>query len=164
MNEVDRQARNSQRLAELFPTFAVRVRGIIAELEGQGLRPRIQDAWRSPADQLKAYLSGHSNLKYGFHNVTGPNGEQESLAVDLLDDDYPAHEGSEYLLRLTGAAEARTCMTGIQWGLPLRLRAAIDQAIATSNWSAPVKIGWDPTHVQPAELTLAEARAGRRPA
>src|SRR5467141_1523133 len=112
MNEVDRQARNSQRLAELFPTFAVRVRGIIAELEGQGLRPRIQDAWRSPAEQLKAYLSGHSRLKYGFHNVTGPNGEPQSLAVDLLDDDHPAQEGSEYLLRLAAAAERRVCQTG----------------------------------------------------
>ncbi len=54
-------------------------------------------------------------------------------------------------------------MTGIQWGLPIRIRGAIEQAIATSNWSAPVKIGWDPTHVQPADLTLAEAKAGRRP-
>ena len=104
MNETDRQARNADRLAEVFPTFAVRVQAIIVDLEGQGLRPRIQDAWRSPADQLKAYLSGHSKLKYGFHNITGPNGEPQGLAVDLLDDDHPAHEGSEYLLRLAAAA------------------------------------------------------------
>jgi hypothetical protein len=164
MNEADRQARNVQRLSELFPTFAVRIQGLIVELEGQGLRPRIQDAWRSPADQVEAYLSGHSKLKYGFHNVTGPNGERQGLAVDLLDDDFPAHEGSEYLLHLAAAAARRACVTGVRWGLPLKLRAAIDEAIATSDWGAAVKIGWDPAHVQPVDLTVAEAKAGRRPA
>jgi hypothetical protein len=58
MHEAARKARNQQRLTELFPTFASRLEKVIAELEAAGLRPRIQSAWRSEADQLKAYNSG----------------------------------------------------------------------------------------------------------
>ena len=41
------------------------------ELEAEGWRPRIQDGWRSIAAQELAFNSGHSKLKFGFHNVTG---------------------------------------------------------------------------------------------
>src|SRR5262245_34252500 len=123
MNERQRKQRNTDRLAELFPTFRTRVAAVIADLESQGLRPRIQDAWRSPQDQLVAFNTGHSKLKFGFHNVTGSNGAKESLAVDLLDDDHAAHEGREYLLRLAAAAEKQEVVTGIRWGLPAKLRA-----------------------------------------
>jgi hypothetical protein len=163
MNEPARKARNAQRLSELYPTFATRVAAIIGELEDQGLRPRIQDAWRDPEQQRKAYESGHSKLKFGFHNVTGVDEKPESLAVDLLDDDHPAHEGSVYLLRLAASAEAQRCTTGIRWGLPPALRQAVDTAIASSDWDAPVKLGWDPAHVQPSDVTLAQVKQGKRP-
>src|SRR3990172_6211642 len=100
MNEEKRKQRNAERLTELYPSFRAKIKAVIEDLESQGLRPRIQDAYRSPADQLKVFNTGNSKLKYGFHNVTGANGEKESLAVDMLDDDHPAQEGSEYLLRL----------------------------------------------------------------
>jgi len=163
MNEQQRKKRNSDRLMELYPTFRKRIAAVIADLEAQGLRPRIQDAWRSPKDQLEAFNSGHSKLKFGFHNVTGDDGSKESLAVDMLDDDNPANEGKEYLLRLAAAAETRGLMTGIRWGLPAKLRAAIDDAIAASDWKAAVKIGWDPAHVEPTGITPAQAKAGQRP-
>lgn len=163
MNEQKRKERNTQRLTELYPTFRARIRAVIVSLERGGLRPRIQEAWRSPADQMQAFLSGHSKLKYGFHNVTGANGVKEALAVDMLDDDHPAHEGSEYLLQLAAAAQKQGLITGIRWGLPARFSAAIDSAIAEQHWTAPVKIGWDPAHVQPVGITPAEAKAGRRP-
>jgi hypothetical protein len=51
----------------------------------QRLRPRIQDARRSPADQLKAFESGHSKLRYGFQRhgealekETNPSVEREA--------------------------------------------------------------------------------------
>ena len=128
------------------------------------MRPRIQDAWRSPDDQLKAFNSGHSKLRFGFHNVTGPNGEKQSLAVDLLDDDHPANEGSGYLLRLAAAAESHGLATGIRWGLPLALRDAIDAAVAARDFGARVKIGWDPAHVEATGLTPSDAKRGARPA
>jgi hypothetical protein len=163
MDENARNARNTQRLTELHPTFAQRVRSIIAALEAQGFRPRIQDGWRSPADQLKAFNNGNSKLKFGFHNCTGPGGIRESLAVDLLDDDSPLDSRREYLLRLAAAAATVRCQTGIAWGLPPVLKAAVFDAVAKGNFNANVKIGWDPTHVEPADVTVAQAQAGARP-
>jgi len=163
MDEPARRQRNEQRLAELFPSFRARIARVIQTLEAAGIRPRIQDAWRSPADQLAAYTAGHSKLRYGFHNVTGADGTKESLAVDMLDDDAPTAPGTAYLLHLAAAAEGEGLTTGIQWGLPKALAAAIDTAIAGRDWSASVKVGWDPTHVQPTGITPAEAKAGKRP-
>lgn len=163
MTEVARLARNTQRQSELFPTFAVRIRAVIAAMEARGHRPRIQDAWRSPEDQRAAFEAGHSKLLFGFHNVTAADGSPESLAVDLLDDDHPTTPGRAYLLKLAAAAERQRLVTGIRWGLPAALREAIDHAIAAEDWNAPVKLGWDPTHVEPSGITVAQARGGARP-
>jgi hypothetical protein len=164
MTETARKQRNAERLAELYPTFRNRVVAVIADLEAQGLRPRIQDAYRSPEDQLVAFNAGHSKLKFGFHNVTGKNGQKESLAVDMLDDNNPTSMKSSYLLQLAAAAEKQGLITGIRWGVDTpTMVAAIDTAIATQNWKAPVKIGWDPTHIEPKGLTVAQAKAGTRP-
>lgn len=163
MTEEKRKQRNAERLTELHPAFRKRLKAVIDDLESQGLRPRIQDAWRSPVDQLAAFNSGHSKLKFGFHNVTAADGTKEALAVDLLDDDHPAKEGKVYLLHLAAAAEQQGLTTGIRWGLPQNLRDAIDAAIASQDWQAPVKIGWDPAHVQPTGLTPTEAKNGKRP-
>jgi hypothetical protein len=163
MKEEKRKERNAQRITELYPSFGVKIRAVIEDLEAQGLRPRIQDGYRSPADQLIAFNTGHSKLKYGFHNVTGAGGAKESLAVDMLDDDHPAQEGTEYLLRLAAAAEKQGLTTGVRWGLPQNLRDAIDAAIANNDWKAAIKIGWDPAHVEPTGITPAQAKAGKRP-
>lgn len=164
MKEADRIKRNDDRLAELYPTFRARLKKTIKKLESSGIRPRIQDAWRSPADQKKAYDSKHSKLLYGFHNVTGDNNRPEALAVDLLDDDAPLSPSKNYLLQLAAAAQAAGLITGVRWGVPAKLAPAIDAAIAAKDWDANVKVGWDPTHVQPTDVTIAEAKAGKRPA
>ena len=163
MNEKARKARNEQRLAELFPTFRARMAVVIAALENKGIRPRIQDGWRSPADQLKAFETGHSKLKFGFHNVTSAGGKPESLAVDMLDDDSPLAPGKPYLLQLAAASQKAGLITGVRWGVPKALVEAIDAAIKAEDWNANVKVGWDPTHVQPTDVTVAEAKAGKRP-
>ena len=164
MTEPQRNQRNADRLLELFSTFRSRLAKVISELETMGSRPRIQDGYRSPEDQLKAFNTGHSKLKFGFHNVTGPNGEKESLAVDMLDDDNPLNPATSYLLKLAHASEKNGLATGIRWGLPKKLRRAIDEALISQNWNAPVKIGWDPTHVEPVGITVPEAKNGKRPA
>lgn len=164
MTEEARKQRNADRMAELFPTFRNRLLRVIADLEAMGERPRIQDAWRSPEDQLKAFRSGHSQIKFGFHNVTGSNGEKQALAVDLLDDNHPLNMGTKYLLKLALASEQNGLATGIRWGLPEKLRTGINDALAQQAFDAKVKIGWDPSHVQPTGITVAEAKAGERPA
>ncbi|MFA5924573.1 MAG: hypothetical protein WC856_25345 [Methylococcaceae bacterium] len=162
MKETDRKNRNETRLLELYPTFRVRIKQVIVALEAKGIRPRIQDAWRSPVDQKKAYVSGHSKLLFGFHNVTASSGIPEALAVDLLDDDSPLSPSKNYLLQLAAAAETAGLITGIRWGVPKKLIGAIDAAIASRDWDANVKVGWDPTHVQSADITVAQAKAGTR--
>lgn len=164
MNEVKRNQRNTERIAELWPSFGKKIKAVIAALEAEGLRPRIQDGWRSPEDQLKAFNNGNSRTKFGFHNVTGANGAKESLAVDVLDDNNPMNIGTEFLLHLAAAAEAQGLVTGIRWDLPKNLSDGVDAAIASQNWTAPVKVGWDPTHVQPTGITTTQAKAGKRPA
>lgn len=165
MKEEARKTRNGQRLAELNPVFRKRLAGIISRLEATGFRPRIQDAWRSPEDQMKAFRSGHSKLRWGFHNATTAAGLPDGLAVDLLDDDSPLAPGVLYLVSLAREAARDHCQTGIGWGLPPRLRTAMDHLIASTEEPPPkLAIGWDPTHVEPADVSVPEAKAGVRPA
>jgi hypothetical protein len=163
MTEPDRLKRNEERLKELFPTFADRIGKIITDLEAAGVRPRIQEAYRSPEDQLKAFNGGFSKLKFGFHNVTGASGNPESLAVDMLDDDQPLNPSAGYLLRLATVAQKQGFETGILWGLPANLQQAVKTAITSGDFNAQVKVGWDPTHIQPTGITVQEAKNGKRP-
>jgi hypothetical protein len=162
MNEAARKARNKQRLAECFPTFAKRVEAVIMDLEASGFRPRIQDAHRSIADQLIAFKNGFAKTKFGFHNITGAGGKPESLAVDLLDDDKPLSPSRKYMILLAGAARKHGLRSGIFF-LPAAFHKAIDEAIDENNFSPAIKIGFDPTHIQPAGMTIAQAKAGKRP-
>jgi hypothetical protein len=163
MTEAARAKRNAEKLNQLFPTFAARLKKVIADLESQGIRPRIQDAHRSLEDQLKAFEAGNAKVKFGFHNVTGSDGTPESLAVDMLDDDHPLAPSVKYLLQLAAAAQKQKLETGILWGLPSALQEGVKTAIAAGDFEAKVKVGWDPTHVQPTGITIQEAKNGKRP-
>jgi len=164
MKELDRIRRNEEKLAELYPPFATRIRRVIEALEAAGIRPRIQEAYRPPLEQLRAFQSGRSQVKFGFHNVTGAQGEKEALAVDLLDDDAPLSPATTYLLRLAAEAREQGLRTGLPWGLSARQRLSVERAVAERNFAAPIRPGWDPTHVEPLGITAAEAKSGKRPA
>lgn len=162
MKETDRNGRNAERLHECHPAFATRLRAVIAALEAQSFRPRIQDAWRSKQDQLIAFQTGHSQVKFGFHNATGPDGEKMSLAVDMVDDDYPLAPPTRYLLALAITARDHGLNTGILWrreGQPALTEA--EHAIEKRDIDAQVHVGWDPTHTEVVGVTLAEAQAGK---
>ena len=163
MNEQERETRNERKLKQLHPAFRQKIAAVIEDLEGYGYRPRIQDAWRSSADQKKVWESGHSKLLWGFHNATAPDGTPEALAVDLLDDDRPFAPDQRYLMMLASSAEAHDLTTGITWGLGARLRDGLEAAILRGDWSANVKMGWDPCHVQITGISVAQARKGARP-
>jgi hypothetical protein len=162
MNEAARKERNRQRLTECFPKFAKRVEAVIKDMEAQGFRPRIQDAHRTIADQLIAFKNGNSKTKFGFHNITGVGGKPESLAVDLIDDDKPLNPTRKYMILLAGAAQAHGLHSGIFF-LPPAFHTAINKAIAENNFSPAIKIGFDPTHIEATGVTIAEAKAGKRP-
>jgi len=163
MNETARKQRNQQRLTECFPAFARKVEAVIKDLEGEGFRPRIQDAHRSIPDQLKAFNGGFSKVKFGFHNVTGANGKPESLAVDLLDDDKPLNPSRKYVILLGAAAQAHGLHPGSFFGLGQVLRKGLSKAIADRDFDSNVKIGFDPTHIEVTEMSIADARSGQRP-
>lgn len=163
MKEEERKTRNQERLKQCYGPFAQGVRLVLNDLEEKGIRPRIQDAWRSIEEQLEAYNKGNSKVDFGFHNVTGDNDEPEALAVDILDDDAPLAPSRKYLLQLAATARKYGLETGILWSLPENLRKAVNQAIGAGDFEVPVKIGWDPTHVQPMGISIAQAREGLRP-
>jgi len=163
MKEADRLARNQQRLTEMFDPMAPVVRRVLDRMEDQHFRPRIQAAFRTQADQLKAFHAGTSGVKFGFHNVTGKGGDKQSLACDVLDDDHPLGPPTKYLLALAIAARAEGLETGILWSLKASLVAGVEAAIAARDLDRPVKVGFDPTHIQPVGITIAQAKAGKRP-
>ena len=70
---------------------------------------------------------------------------------------------SRYFLTLAGAARSVGLETGILWKLPQPLANGIEAALAAGNLDAAVKVGFDPTHVQPTGITIAQARRGERP-
>lgn len=148
MKEADRKKRNEDWLSKLYPTFRTGLKKANVLLESSRIRPRIQDGWRSPADQKKVYASGHSKLLFGFQNVSAKGGTPEALAVNLLEDDSPLSPSRIYLLQLAAASEKAGLITGISWGVPRKLVKAIDQAITAKYCNTYVKVGWDTTHVQ----------------
>jgi hypothetical protein len=151
------------RLQECHPVFRTQLRRVLHDLEQEGDRPRIQDAYRSPQAQQRAAASGHSLLRWGFHNATAPDGTPEALAADVLDDDAPLAPSRRYLLALASAADRYGLETGITWGLGTPLRRAVLAAIAARDYDAPIKLGWDPCHVQVRGISVAQARRGARP-
>jgi hypothetical protein len=163
MQEHQRLARNQQRLTECHEVFAEALTGVIRDLERLGFRPRIQEAWRSPEAQLQAVNNGNSELRFGFHNVTGADGRREALAVDLLDDDAPLEPSRRYVLTLAAVARDHGLETGILWGIQRATRERLQRAILERDFEAPGKIGWDPCHVQVTGMTPAQARQGQRP-
>lgn len=163
MEDQKRKQRNKERLQELYPPFAKMIRKVIDDLEKTGFRPRVQEAYRSPEGQLEAYNSGHSKLKYGFHNATGADGTPESLAVDLYDDDRPLNPTTAYLLQLSSAAWSHGLATGVLWGLDVRQQKIVKTAIASKDWNSKVRTGWDSWHIEPANITISEVKSGKRP-
>lgn len=164
MTDHDRFARNAQRLAQCHPVFAVVAGQVIATLEHQRFRPRIQHAWRSVAEQQALKAAGTSKLAWGFHNCSSPTGEPESLAVDVIDDDHPLASPPLYTVALARAAHLHGLRTGIDWGLERAMKRVLADLIQSSAPVPPgLKIGWDPTHLEWAQITVAEAKRGVRP-
>ncbi len=173
MNDDRRHAQNDQLLRECFGPFGQRIARIIVGLESRGFKPRVNQAWRSPALQLAAFNSGHSKVKWGFHNATAPDGRPEALAVDLFSEDYPEPADNQhlwpesfrhYLLTLGSLAASQQLETGLDWGLDSDERRVLGIALANDPLSYVGELGWDPTHVEPRDLTVSAARAGKRPA
>jgi hypothetical protein len=167
MNESARRQRNLTMISQLESVTALKVTAIITDLEGHGLRPRIQCAYRSPSEQSRAYAHGTSKIRFGWHNITDRDEDRPAeftpaaMAVDILDDDHPLSPPAPFLLMLASSAGAHGMRTGIDWGLPQSKREAIRRAISDRRWYAPVALGWDPCHVEPALGISPKAAQGK---
>ena len=163
MTEEQRKHNNAKKLGECNPVFRGKVAAILADLEGYGLRPRIQEAWRSPTRQKQLLADGFTKVGWGMHNAATEDGKPDSLAVDILDDDQPNKETTKFLLMLAASAKAHGCVTGIDWGLSQEDRDTIRSAVASRHFEAKVEVGWDLCHVQIGGISVREARNGVRP-
>lgn len=156
MTDAQRRERNRARLQECEPAFRHALALVIAEMQGEGYRPRIQDAWRSPKAQEVAYAGGYSDVKIGFHCVCAADGSPAAMAADVLDDDHPLNPARDYVIALARHARAHGLETGILWRMPPTARRALDAMIRDGGyWNG--KIGYDPCHAQVTGITIAEA-------
>lgn len=162
--ELVRKQDNAERLQLINPGMRPKVKAVISDLEQHGYRPLIdKGVWRSAAEQARKKAAGVSQVSYSYHNVTTPDGRPDSLAADITDNRWFWQSPKPFWLTLAGSAESHGLTTGIYWGLSQANRNRIRQAIKVRNWDAPVQIGWDAAHVEPANFTIAQARAGKRP-
>ena len=121
------------RLIELRPRFRLRIGHVLAELEHQGWKPRISNAYRSAEEQRRKYeLRFSKTPRLGFHGW--------GLAADIIDRrvGWPKRPGEwEFAARFGHA-----------------LRDACDlHDVACGGWwrqSNPAwarhNLGWDPFH------------------
>lgn len=164
MTEEQRRKRNAQKLQELNPAFRLCIEKVIADLEANSFRPRLQCAYRSPADQLEAYRRGASHVTFSFHNCTTPDGKPDSIAADFVDEVAPLAMPLQFSLALTYFARQAGLTTGGYFGFNKFQRQALDKA--SDNWKTPdpsVTISWDRGHTEPVGITLTEALHGKRP-
>ena len=162
----DRATRNSIKISELHPSFAVKVRAILRDLEGKGWSPVIVCGWRSEEEQLRLYKQKRTKIKYGFHNITGKNGKPESFAVDIIDANLGYKAPNAFWLMLASSALAHGCETGVLWtGANILLRKRIADAIKERKfYEYKGPLGWDPSHVQMFPSSkLADLKKGWRP-
>ena len=162
--ELLRKQDNAERLQLINPGMRPKVKAVLSDLEQHGYRPLIDSGvWRSIAEQAKKKAAGVSQVSYSYHNVTTADGRPDSLAADITDNRWFWSSPTPYWLTLAGSAESHQLTTGIYWGLSQNDRNKIRQAIKVRNWNANVPLGWDTAHVEPANFTIAQARAGKRP-
>jgi hypothetical protein len=156
LGENRRQMTNEDRLAKCDAGFAAKVRAVIHDLEGSGFKPWVAESWRSPKHQVQAFSLGHSEVKFGFHNVVGSRREPRAFAVDLIDAPGADAPSQEYALRLSSVAHHYNLTTGILWGLSNPERRVVGKAAETPHAYRTVKIGWDPCHLEPADRSLSQ--------
>lgn len=164
MTTNQRHAVNAARVQLMHPKLRAKILAIICDMEGKGWQPIIDvGVYRTPAEQAEKKRLGFSKVSYSFHTVTGANGVPESLAADIVDVRYQWNAPSKYWLQLAACAEAHGMQTGIRWGLSTPKRAVINTLIRLKNWDAKFALGWDAAHTECKGITLAQAKAGKRP-
>jgi len=129
--EAERQTNNAAKLSECDPELTAKVRAVLRGLETEGYQPWIRESWRSPIEQEHAYLTGRSEIRLGFHNVTGRNGEHRAFAVDVVERMDGARAKPRYAVTLARLASASDLQNGYLMGLMEWEQRALKRAVQT---------------------------------
>jgi hypothetical protein len=77
-----------KKLQSMHPDLAPKVRLVLAALKERGFQPKLFYGWRSVAVQAELAASGHSTVKFSFHNAQTKEGKPNSYAADIIDARY----------------------------------------------------------------------------
>jgi hypothetical protein len=165
MTATERHKHNHSLLSRVYLPMRPKIEAILTDLESHDWQPQIDAlVWRSPAEQLAKYRAGYSRLKWGLHNASNRDGSAASLAADIVDTRHLWQPPLVYWFHLARSARAHGLDTGILWGLTTKERAVVNHALQSRNDSpGRIRIGWDPAHVQPPNISITAARLGFRP-
>ncbi len=163
MNEDERRQINHDRLMMIDTSIRQKVADVLAEMETLGERPLIHhELWRTPDEQVAIFHRGDSQVTWSYHCATDPQGNPSSLAADIVDADADEQASHQFWMKLGHCAIKRQMEWGGLWGLPEEQRQQIRDLTAACEWDAEIGLGWDKPHIQTTEVTLAEAKAGKR--
>lgn len=144
-------------------SIRTKVAEVLVELESLGERPLIHhEIWRTPDEQVAIYHRGDSQVTWSYHCATDPDGSPASLAADIVDAERDERAAHRFWMKLGHCALKRDMEWGGLWGLPDEQRQQIRNLVGSCQWDAVIELGWDKPHIQTTEVTLAEAKAGKR--
>ena len=158
MLEIRRRKRNTDQLKLMAPTVALQVREVLADLEAWGFRPRLQETYRTLAEQRQKFEQGLSRISgAGPHTlveVVSPSYfVPASRATHVLDDDSPLDPSPKFLASLAISAAKHGLRSGVIFGLEGDHRTKVNSAINQGLFKILAILlvrerGWDPNHIE----------------
>lgn len=140
----------------LNPGFRTRLDAMFRQLRSEGFSPTIRESWRDQERQNYYLSKGWSTVSYSYHMVTDSHGNPDALAADVYDAKALTDDGAaQFYFRLRKLAPSFGFESGGAYK-PTSARWA-----KYSDDLGP--LGWDPVHLEPANFSIASAKAGKRP-
>ena len=128
---------------------------VLATLQARGHRPKVVFSWRSLASQAVLKQKGRSSLSFSKHNAVDRTGQPRALAADIIDERYGWGDGEHGSAKSDGALGFFRALgevvdeLGLGWGGRWKSRG--------SFWTR-YGMGWDPAHIEVAEVSVAQAQ------
>ena len=135
----------SNRIEDCTPVLEMKVKTILIQMAAFGEKPKVYETLRTVAEQRKKVEDGVSKTMHSMHL---PGSDGKARAADIADAKKAWGAAKPFWLKLAAAAHRQGLQTGGDWGLPYSLRVAFWRAVASQDWSANVKTGWDVAHVE----------------
>lgn len=154
MIEILRQKRNRDQLALMHPQARASTVRVLLEIERRGYRPRLQETFRTPMQQLEKWSAGLSRIRTAGPHTCTVDGKPASLATHVLDDTDPITAGAAWWAMLAIVARQNGLQTGLCFGLEdsvhrQKIEAAIQGGLAgVLTILVTHERGADPLHLE----------------